>query len=395
MADSNKRKDKKGKVLRKGESQKQDNLYMYRWVDNNKIRQCCYANSLEKLREKEKEIEKEITLGVSRTTITLNEQIEIYLQTKNNLAKATKSNYQYYYEHSIKESKLGIMKVVDVRKSDILLFYKMHSDLGYSAGTIKILHKIIRPALQLACDDNVILKNPADGCTKDYTTEIEKKYALTFNEEKEFLERIQNRPRMKRYYPMYAIILKTGLRISEAIGLTWDDVDMDKREIDINHQIQWRMVNNEYVIYASKTKTNAGTRVIPMTDEVHKLFLEQRKIWFSTTKDVDFEVDGYKNFVFVSHVTGKCMNHNNVRRMLRTIVAMNKDREIQLPHISPHILRHTAATRLAESGCDIKVMQYLLGHTDIRTTMRVYNHVDTERVKREIKKLEMLQAEMV
>ena len=391
MASSNKRKDKKGKVLKKGESQKGSNLYMYRWMNNDGKRQYCYADSLEKLREKEKEIEKELMLGVSRTAITLNEQIEIYLQTKNNLAKSTKSNYQYYYEHSIRESKLGKMKVIDIRKSDILLFYKKYSDLGYSAGTIKILQKIIRPALQLACDDNVILKNPADGCTKDYSTDLEKKYALTFDEEKEFLERIQNRPRMKRYYPMYAIMLKTGLRVSEAIGLTWDDVNMDKREIDINHQVQCRTVNNEYVIYASKTKTNAGTRVIPMTDEVYKLFLEQRKVWFATTKAADFEVDGYKNFVFVSHVTGKCMNHNNVRRMLRSIVSMNKDRDIQLPHISPHILRHTAATRLAESGCDIKVMQYLLGQTDIRTTMRVYNHVDTGRVKRELEKLEKLQ----
>lgn len=394
MVSSNKRKDKKGRILKKGESQKNSNLYMYRWINNNGERQCCYANSLEKLREKEREIEKDIMLGVSRTAITLNEQIEIYLKVKNNLAKSTKSNYQYYYEHSIKESRLGEMKVADIRKSDILLFYKKHSDLGYSAGTIKILQRIIRPALQLACDDNVILKNPADGCTKDYSTELEKKYALTFDEEKEFLERIQNRPRMKRYYPMYAIMLKTGLRISEAIGLTWDDVNMDKKEIDINHQVQWRTVNNEYIIYASKTKTNAGTRIIPMTEEVYKLFLEQRKVWFSTTKATDFEVDGYKNFVFVSHVTGKCMNHNNVRRMLRSIVAMNDDREIQLPHISPHILRHTAATRLAESGCDIKVMQYLLGQTDIRTTMRVYNHVDAERVKRELEKLEKLQVKM-
>lgn len=79
---------------------------------------------------------------------------------------------------------------------------------------------------------------------------------------------------------------------------------------------------------------------------------------------------------------------------LRAIVAMNKEREIQLPHISPHILRHTAATRLAESGCDIKVMQYLLGQTDIRTTMRVYNYVDSERVKREIEKLENMRSKI-
>lgn len=125
-----------------------------------------------------------------------------------------------------------------------------------------------------------------------------------------------------------------------------------------------------------------------MTKEGYRLFVEQRKVWISTIKDSDFEVDGYKNFVFVSHVTGRCLNHNNVRRMLRSIVAMNKDREIQVPPISPHILRHTAATRLAGSGCGIKVMQYLLGHTDIRTAMRTYNHVDSERVKREMEKLE-------
>lgn len=394
MASSNKRKDSKGRVLRKGESQKEDNLYMYRWTDNNRKRQCCYASTLDKLREKEKAIEKEMMLGVSRTTITLNEQIEIYLQTKNNLAKSTKSNYQYYYEHSIKGSRLGNMKVIDIKKSDILMFYKQFSDGGYSAGTIQILQKIVRPSLQLACDDNVILKNPADGCTKDYSTELEKKYALTFDEEKEFLERIKNRPRMKRYYPMYAIILETGLRISEAIGLTWDDVDMEKRTISINHQVQCRTVEHKYTLFANTTKTEAGVRIIPMTDDVYRLFVEQRKVWLSTIKASDFEVDGYKNFVFVSHVTGKCMNHNNVRRMLRSVVNMNKDREIQLPPISPHILRHTAATRLAESGCDIKVMQYLLGHTDVRTTMRVYNHVDPERVKREMEKLENLRSKI-
>lgn len=395
MAGSNKRKDKKGKVLKKGESQVRNNLYKYRWTNElSGKREVIYANTLEQLREKEKEIEKEILQGIFRADTSLNQQIEIYLKTKTKLAKSTKSNYKYYYEHSIKDNRIGKMKVSDIRKSDILLFYKECSDSGYSAGTIKILQRIIRPALQLACDDNLILKNPANDCTKDYSTDLEKKYALTFEEEKEFLERVQNRPRMKRYYPMYAIMLKTGLRISEAIGLTWNDVNMNKREININHQVQWRTVDNEYVLYASKTKTDAGTRVIPMTDEVYKLFLEQRKVWFSTTKANNFEVDGYKDFVFISHVTGKCMNHNNVRRMLRTIVAMNNEREIQLPHISPHILRHTAATRLAESGCDIKVMQYLLGQTDIRTTMRVYNHVDSERVKREFEKLNELQVKM-
>lgn len=281
------------------------------------------------------------------------------------------------------------MKVIDLKKSDILLFYKdLSQEEEYSSGTIKILHKIIHPALDLACDDNIIGKNPSDGCTKEYAEGEEKKYALTPEEETEFLERIRLRPKMKRYYPLYAILLKTGLRISEAVGLTWDDVDFNNRRIDINHQVQYRQNNGKMQFYATTTKTNAGKRIIPMTDEVYELFMEQRKVWFQSKKDSEFEVDGYKNFVFISHVTGRCMIHNNVRRMLRSIVSMNNKREIQLPDISPHILRHTCTTRLAEAGCDIKVLQYIIGHTDIRTTMRVYNHVDEGRVKREMDKLE-------
>ncbi len=385
-----KRKDKQGKVLKKGETQRKDNTYMYRWVSNSGNRECIYARTLAELRNMEQEIDREIALGISRKAYTLNEQIERYLRTKIGLADSTRENYKYYFEHVIKESQLGKTKVIDIKKSDILLFYNMLIEQDLSVGTIKIIHKIIRPALQLACDDNVIAKNPADGCTKEYTEDIEKKYALTFEEEEEFLDRIRMRPRMKRYYPMYAIMIHTGLCISEIIGLTWADIDMDERILHVNHQIQYRKVQGEMRLYANSTKTSAGNRSIPMTDEVYRLFIEQKKVWMKTKKDSDFEVDGYKDFVFVSHMTGKCMNHNSVRRMMKAVVEMNHEREIQLPAISPHILRHTACCRFAESGCDIKVLQYLMGQTDIRTTMRVYNHVDMGRVKRELDKLEIL-----
>lgn len=385
MAD--RRKDKSGKVLRKGESQRKDGTYMYRWSNNDGERECVYARTLNELRQLEEDINRDMVLGVCRKAHTLNEQIERYLRTKVNLANSTKENYKYYFKHVIKESRIGKTKVTDIKKSDILLFYNSLTEQGLSIGTVKIIHKIIRPSLQLACDDDVISKNPADGCTKDYIDNPEKKFALTFDEEEEFLTRITLRPRMKRYYPMYAIILKTGLRISEAIGLTWNDVSMDDREISINHQVQYRQLNGITQLYATDTKTSAGRRTIPMTDEVYQLFIEQKKVWMNTKKDPDFEVDGYKNFVFVSHMTGKCMNHNSVRRMMRTLVDMNDEREIKLPEISPHILRHTACCRYAESGCDIKVLQYLMGQTDIKTTMRVYNHVDMERVKRELNRL--------
>lgn len=388
---ASKRKDKNGKVLRKGESQRKNSTYMYRWVNNDGERECIYAHTLNELRELEEDINRDMALGVCRKANTLNEQIMRYLRTKIKLADSTKENYKYYFDHVIKESSIGRTRVTDIKKSDVLLFYNSLIEQGLSVGTIKIIHKIIRPSLQLACDDDVISKNPADGCTRDYVDDPEKKFALTFDEEKEFLERVKMRTRMKRYYPMYAILLKTGLRISEAVGLTWNDVSMDKREININHQIQYRKINGVMKLYANDTKTNAGRRTIPMTDKVYQLFVEQKEESEKIKKVPDFQVDGYKDFVFVSHMSGKCMNHNSVRRMMRKLVDMNEEREIVLPEISPHILRHTACCRLAESGCDIKVLQYLMGHTDIKTTMRIYNHVDMERVKREMNRLGTLE----
>lgn len=387
---NNRRKDKTGKVLRKGETQRADNAYMYRWTNGEGKRECLYANTLNELREMEEVIEKEKAMGISRKGYTLESQIERYLKTKRGLADSTRENYKYYFEHLIKDSKIGKTKVVDIKKSDMLLFYNSLIERELSAGTVKIVHKIIHPAFQLACDDDVIVKNPADGCMKDYAEEAEKKYALTVEEENEFLDRIQSRARMKRYYPMYAILLKTGLRISEAVGLTWNDVDMWNKMIDVNHQIQYRKVRGGMKLYAGETKTNAGKRTIPMTEEVHGLFLEQKKVCLQTKKDSGFEVGGYKDFVFVSHMTGKCMHHNSVRRMMKSIVDMNAEREVKLPDISPHILRHTACSRWAEAGCDVKILQYLMGQTDIKTTMQVYNHADLERVKRAMDKLEKL-----
>ena len=125
-----------------------------------------------------------------------------------------------------------------------------------------------------------------------------------------------------------------------------------------------------------------------MTPNVYEMFCEQRKIWLSMKKDPDFEVDGYKNFIFLSTTTGRNLYPVNIRKTLQRIVNMNDTREIQLPNITPHILRHTTCTRYAEAGMDIKTNQYLLGQSDVKTTIKVYNHVDMERTKRELARVE-------
>ncbi|MBR3231667.1 MAG: tyrosine-type recombinase/integrase, partial [Lachnospiraceae bacterium] len=107
------------------------------------------------------------------------------------------------------------------------------------------------------------------------------------------------------------------------------------------------------------------------------------------------EIDGYSGFVFISKMNRQRLPiyANSVRKNLYRIVAQNEKREVQLPPISPHILRHTACTRMSESGMNLKVIQYLMGHHDMRTTVQVYDHADLERVSRESKKYDALRRE--
>lgn len=112
----------------------------------------------------------------------------------------------------------------------------------------------------------------------------------------------------------------------------------------------------------------------------------QRKVWLRMDKDAAFEVDGYRDFVFLSNRTRRCIYPTKVRSMLNTFEEMNSERKVQLPHITPHILRHTDCTHYAELGMDIKAVQYLMGYSDVKTTIKVYNHVDLDRTKREMQK---------
>lgn len=391
-----KRKDNKGRVLKTGESQRKDNTYMYRWTDVHGKRQTVYDTTLEGLRQQQEMIKLEIIQGVCRQNITLNQQIERYLATKATLASSTYENYVYYFEHCIKNEPIGEAKIADLKKSDLLLYYKEQSEEhDLSNGTIHILHKIIHPALELAVDDDLIRKNPTKGAMKEYPVEDEVKYALTPEQENELLERVKARPRMKRHYPLIAVMLYTGMRIGETVGLTWSDIDMQNRTININHQLQYRRINGEMKLYCidqrknkkkGSTKTKSGERIIPMNDRVYELFRLQRKEWLRINKDANFEVDGYKDFVFLSNRTGRCIYPANVRRILTEIESMNSVRDVHLPHISPHILRHTASTRYAEAGLDVKTIQYLMGHSDVKTTIKTYNHVDIDRAKREMQK---------
>ncbi len=399
------RRDNKGRILRTGESQRNDGRYDYRYTDSvTGKRKTVYSADLAKLREKEKKIQRDVEDGIIMDSgirkLDVNTLFEQYLSLRK-LVESTRVNYIRQWELHVKDN-IGSMKVIYVRPSHIKALYAKMSQQNYARNTIKIIHSLILPTFEMAVDDNIIRKNPAKNALMDYGEEAGKKNALTQDEQRNLLQFVETSPIYNVYLPMIQIFIGTAMRCGELIGLTWDDVSFDENVISIDHQLVYKDFKdgNGYCFHLHKTKTEAGTRVIPMTDSVKKAFLQQRKIQFLMGAKRDVEVEGLKGFVFTGR-NGMPMMPAAVNNVLYNIVkAYNRNEQIRameekrkaklLPKFSVHVLRHTGCTRMAEKGIDAKVLQYVMGHSDIAVTMEVYNHIEKRRVETEIQKMNVI-----
>lgn len=238
----------------------------------------------------------------------------------------------------------------------------------------------------MAADDDLIRKNPfqfelATVLVNDSVT----REAISKKDERTFLEFVKNDNHFSKYYDGMYILFKTGMRISEFTGLTLSDLDMKNRTININHQLQRTGKN----VYIETTKTNAGTRVIPMTEDVYEAF---RRIIDNRPKlKVEPSIDGYSGFLFFDKV-GKPMVALHWEHYFKHIVKKyNSIYRAQLPKITPHVCRHTYCSNMAKSGMNPKILQYLMGHSDISVTMNTYTHVKLDDAKDELDKLKKAQ----
>jgi len=391
MAD---RLDNKGRKLRKGEAQRANLTYMYRYTDINSKRQCIYNSDLSRLRMQEKLIARDIEDGINTLggEITLNEQFVKYMNTKTKIALSTKMNILYMWEKDIKNSYIGDRIISKIKKSDILELYSGLSQKGYKNGTLMIYHNVLSPTLQLAVDDDLIRKNPCKNCMNDFMdNDATVREALSIKQQEKLLEFTKNNKYYKCYHEMLIIMIGTALRRGEIIGLTWDNIDMKNRIIKIDHQLLYKKIDGSTKFYISRPKSKSGMREIPFDDKVFGALksLNGKRILSS------FSVDGYSNFLFMTKYDSP-IQPNMINRFLFHIVdtcnketlAIKKNKDtVLLPNISAHTLRHTGCTRMAESGMDPRVLQDIMGHSDIGLTMKVYNHVDMVRKKKELTKM--------
>ena len=178
------RKDPKGRKLREGENWRNDGRYSYRYTDvRTGKRLTVYAQDLPELREKEKQIAKDmedniLTDGAIKK-MTLNTLFERYMATRE-LADTTRVSYVRAWENRVKDE-IGNIKVVQLLPSHIKAYYAKLSKAGYAYSTIKYIHNLLYPALEMAVDDDIIRKNPAKSSISDYGKPAEEKEALAIN----------------------------------------------------------------------------------------------------------------------------------------------------------------------------------------------------------------------
>lgn len=332
------RRDTKNRLLGKGEYQKSDGRYMYRYVDSKGNNRFAYSWTLTQtdrppkgkrsekcLRELEKEIAKDLQDEIDSfkaRKMTLNAFYEDYIEQKQELKTSTRTNYKYMYKKYVWDS-IGRRKLPEIKYSDIKKFYNhLIREVGFKPNSMETIHTILHPIFATAVRDGYIRVNPTDGVMaeikKSNDWEKPKRHALSVSEQEAFVEFTKSHSVYSHWLPLFTVLLGTGCRVGEIVGLTWDDCDFKNGIININHSLIYRP--DEYTgksgFYISTPKTKAGEREIPMFEAVRKALLNERmrqmKEGFNQTV-----IDGYSGFIFSNRFNGVLSPHNINRAIER------------------------------------------------------------------------------
>ena len=376
------RKDNKGRVLQKGESQRSDLTYMYRYNDLDGKRKCIYGKTLDELRKKEKEISKNLDLGIYSNEFTLNQLFERYLEQNPKLKDRTRHKYKTEYDRWVAKKWIGKKKISTIVKSDVTKFYKELSESGLANGTIKCVHKYISGALNMAYEDDLIRRNYAYNCIEPYM-ETQKREGLTKKQTDDFLSTAEAMYGGKNYLLAFKLMFLTGMRVGEVTGLTWDDVNLKERYIDVNHQFILGDEKSRCAYHIGETKTEAGKRKVPISDDLYELLKDLKAETYFDAYKFKAEVDGYSGFVIHTR-TGLPIITPRLNEYAKKVVAeYNRTHSDKLPNVTCHTCRHTFCSRLAELKISPHALQKIVGHGSYETTARVYISVEDDFVNEE------------
>ncbi len=393
---SEKRRDNKGRILRTGESQRQDGRYAYKYTDAYGKPKFVYSWKLVAtdktpagkrddvaLRDKEDEIRNDIKDGIDPTGKKMT-VCQLYIKhtgLKKNVKHGTEKGRRYLLK-LLEEDPIGAKSIDSVKQSDAKSWAIRMSEKGYGYQTIKNHQRSLKAAFYMAIEDDYIRKNPfLFKLDTVIEADRKKRVILTPAQEESLLTFTQNDPVYSQYYDEILILLETGLRISELCGFT-TKLDFQNRIIHVDHQL---LRDSEIGYYIDIPKTESGQRQLHMNDKVYEAL---QRVLKKRGKVQTITVDGYSDFLFLNR-KGLPKVAVNYDIMVKGLVRKyNKQHEEPLPNVTPHTFRHTFCTRMADAGMNPKALQYIMGHASIQMTLDYYAHASFESAKSEMVRIE-------
>ena len=300
----------------------------------------------------------------------------------------------------------GERRISTLKKSDIKRYYNsLVDERCLKPSTIDSIHTVLHQVLDMAVDDDYIRNNPSDKVLKELKQSLairtEKRRALTRSEQELFLSYLRNTPSAQHWYPVFAVMVGTGLRVGEVTGLRWCDINLEEGVIDVNHTLVYyehRAEDSKRGCYfnVNTPKTPASNRQVPMLDFVKEAFQMEKHNQELLDLHCQVTIDGYSDFIFINRF-GQAQHQGTLNKALRRIIrdcndeqlVKDENAETLLPHFSCHSLRHTFTTRMCEAGVNVKVIQDTLGHKDIATTLNIYTDVTKELKRSELEGLDL------
>ncbi len=387
-------KDLKGREIGKGLSQRKDKKYSARYVTKSGRRLEKYFSTLPEARNWLADSQYEDLYGTTGLTSTVSVDTWFNYWYNNlivDLSPNTRRNYKERYERNIQPA-IGRMCISDVKPMHCkMILNNMSKD--YAGSTIRQTYIAMGTMFRSAVMNDVIRKHPMDGVksTKPVRAPSDHR-VLTVEEQKKFLKVAKS----SHNYYQYALALETGLRTGEIIGLTWDAVDLKNKALTVNKTLEFR--HNQHTWRAGPPKTRTSYRTIPLTNRAYNLFLELKEMRKSQKLSENLSQmltytdrrTGQKSslimrdLVFINFRTGMPAKNSSYDTHIYKLCET-----AGIPPFSMHTLRHTYATRAIESGVQPKVLQKLLGHASIQTTMDTYVHVTDDSMNNAIRQFEL------
>ena len=382
---SEKRKDNRGRILRNGEIQESSGRYRYKYVDA--FGDAKYVRSWrldvhdpvpagKKMEPSLRELEKRIAADMIDQIVpeggrlTVSDLVEKYVSLRKGVRPSTEAGYKTVIK-LLKADPFGRQRIDKVKVLDAQEWLVKLQKNGRGYSSIHTIRGVLRPAFQLAVDNDYVRKNPFsfDLGTVIYNDSVTRE-ALSREDEKKFLRFVKEDPHFSKYYDGIYILFNTGLRISEFVGLTLNDLDFDNMKINVDHQLQR---NNGIGYNIRDTKTESGGRLVPMTEEVAESF--KRIIANRKTPKIEPMVDGYIGFLFLDKDEHPMVAMHWEKYFQHIVAKYNGIYKVQMPKVTPHVCRHTFCSRMASARMNPKTLQYIMGHSDISVTLNTYTHL--------------------